>query len=263
MNRYLAGKTVLITGASSGLGESLAHACAEEKAHLVLIARNLEKLEELAGRIEASYEVNVSVYKADLTEFANLDALSKKILDAHDVDVLINNAGFGLFETALDTPFETVKAMFETNVLGLIKLTQLFLPTMLAKHSGHVINIASQAAKIATPKSSAYAGTKFAVLGYSNALRMELSGTGVHVTTINPGPMKTQFFDIADRSGEYLENVGFFALKPEKVATKTVRIIGKPRREVNLPLLMNIGTRVYQVIPSVIEFFGKSAFMKK
>lgn len=78
MNRYLAGKTVLITGASSGLGESLAHACAEEKAHLVLIARNLEKLEELAGRIEASYEVNVSVYKADLTEFANLDALSKK-----------------------------------------------------------------------------------------------------------------------------------------------------------------------------------------
>ncbi|RDX02365.1 SDR family NAD(P)-dependent oxidoreductase [Listeria kieliensis] len=263
MNRYLAGKTVVITGASSGLGESLAHLCAREKAHLVLLARSEDKLAALSEKLESAYGINASFYPVDLTNFAALDACAARILDQHDVDVLINSAGFGLFETALDTPFETVEAMFDTNVLALIRFTQLLLPTLLEKNEGHIVNVASQAGKIATPKSSTYAATKFAVLGYSNALRMELSETNIHVTTVNPGPMATNFFTIADQSGEYLNNVGFFALKPEKVAEKTVRILGKKRREINLPILMNIGTRLYQLMPSLIECLGKRAFMKK
>ncbi|WP_088816114.1 MULTISPECIES: SDR family oxidoreductase [Listeria] len=263
MNSFLKGKTVLITGASSGLGENLAHYAAKSEASVILIARNAAKLTEISARIERDYQVSTHVYPLDVTDFLAMEQIIKEILQAHDIDVLINCAGFGLFETAENTPFETVEAMFDTNVLGLIRLTQLFIPHFKEKRSGHIVNIASQAGKIATPKSSAYAATKFAVLGYSNALRMELKADNIKVTTVNPGPIATNFFDLADESGEYLKSVGFFVLKPEKVAEKTIRIIGKNRREVNLPFLMNIGTRIYQVMPSVVEFFGRNAFMKK
>lgn len=153
--------------------------------------------------------------------------------------------------------------MFDTNVLGLIQLTQLILPQMQARKAGHIINIASQAAKIATPKSTVYSATKYAVLGFSNALRLELMPDKIYVTTINPGPIATNFFDVADKSGNYLETVGKLVLQPEKVARKTVQIMGTKRREINLPFVMNIATRLYQVMPQVIEFFGKGAFLKK
>lgn len=263
MNAYLKGKTVLITGASSGLGEKLAFYAAQSDANVILLARNEAKLAQISVQIKESFQVKADYYRLDITDFKELEQVAKFILARHEIDVLINCAGFGLFETAENTPFETVEAMFDTNVLGLIRLTQLFIPYFKQKKSGHIIQIASQAGKISTPKSSAYAATKFAVLGYSNALRMELKGDNIKVTTVNPGPIATHFFDIADESGEYLKSVGFLVLKPEKVAEKTIRIIGKNRREVNLPFLMNIGTRIYQVIPSVVEFFGRSAFMKK
>ncbi len=263
MNSFLKGKTVLITGASSGLGENLANYAAESGANVILIARNAAKLSEISARIKSNFQVNASVYPLDVTDFLLMEQIMKEILHDDDIDVLINCAGFGLFETAENTPFETVSSMFDTNVLGLIRLTQLFIPHFKEKQNGHIVNIASQAGKIATPKSSAYAATKFAVLGYSNALRMELKADNIKVTTINPGPIATHFFDIADESGEYLKSVGFFVLKPEEVAKKTIRIIGKNRREVNLPFLMNLGTRIYQVIPSIVEFFGRNAFMKK
>ena len=99
---------------------------------------------------------------------------------------------------------------------------------MLKENKGHIINIASQAGKLATPKSSGYSASKHAVLGFTNSLRMELAKTDIYVTAVNPGPIQTNFFSIADQSGNY-----------EKSAEKTVNIIGKPKREVNLPKWMN------------------------
>ncbi|MBC6314971.1 SDR family NAD(P)-dependent oxidoreductase [Listeria grandensis] len=262
MNDFLKGKTVLITGASNGLGAEIARQVAAQGAHTILTARRTEKLAELATQIQAEYGVISAYHKMDMTNFDEIAAVVQKIGDTK-IDVLVNCAGFGIFEEAVTTDFETVKQMFETNVLGLMRLTQLVLPAMLARKSGHIINIASQAGKIATPKSSAYSGTKFAVLGYSNALRMEVKPANIHVTTVNPGPIATSFFDIADKSGDYLDNVGFLVLQPEKVAAKIVRIMGRSKREINLPFLMNIISRMYQVMPRVIEFFGKGAFEKK
>lgn len=112
---------------------------------------------------------------------------------AGPVDILVNNAGFGIFETAIEASLEDMKSMFEVNVFGLIACTKMALPHMIAQNSGHIINIASQAGKISTPKSGLYAATKHAVLGFSNSLRMELADTGVNVTTVNPGPIKTDF----------------------------------------------------------------------
>ncbi|MBC1434661.1 SDR family oxidoreductase [Listeria rocourtiae] len=262
MNDFLKGKTVMITGASNGLGAEMARQVATQGAHTILTARRTEKLAELSTQIQADYGVISAYYKMDMTNFVEVEEVVQRIGDTK-IDVLVNCAGFGIFEEAVTTDFVTVERMFDTNVLGLMRLTQLVLPSMLARKSGHIINIASQAGKIATPKSSAYAATKFAVLGYSNALRMEVSPAGIHVTTVNPGPIATSFFDIADKSGDYLNNVGFLVLKPEKVAAKIVGIMGKPKREINLPFLMNIISRMYQVMPRVIEFFGKGAFEKK
>ncbi|MBC1891078.1 SDR family NAD(P)-dependent oxidoreductase [Listeria booriae] len=262
MNHFLKDKTVLITGASNGLGAELARQVAAQGAHTILTARSTEKLASLTTQIQADFGVISTYHKMDMTNFAEIEEVVAKLADTN-IDVLVNCAGFGIFEEAVTTDFDTVERMFDTNVLGLMRLTQLVLPKMMARKAGHVINIASQAGKIATPKSSAYSATKFAVLGYSNALRMEVKPSGIHVTTVNPGPIATNFFDIADASGDYLKNVGFLVLKPEDVAAKIVAIMGKNKREINLPFAMNIISRLYQVMPRVIEFFGKSAFEKK
>ncbi|AQY50740.1 putative oxidoreductase [Listeria weihenstephanensis FSL R9-0317] len=262
MNDFLKDKTVLITGASNGLGAEMARQVAQQGAHTILTARRTEKLADLAADIEMKFDVSSRYFKMDMTDFAEIEQVAEQLGDTK-VDVLVNCAGFGIFEEAVTTDFDTVERMFDTNVLGLMRLTQLILPRMIERKSGHIINIASQAGKIATPKSSAYSATKFAVLGYSNALRMEVKPDNINVTTVNPGPIATSFFDIADKSGNYLDNVGFLVLKPEKVAAKIVAIMGKGRREINLPFLMNIISRTYQVMPRVIEFFGKGSFEKK
>lgn len=263
MNAFLKNKTVLITGASSGLGAEITRQVAASGANVIITARSTGKLIHLQKEVTTNFAVNAEYFTLDMTDFEQIKQVSEKVNQAYNVDVLVNCAGFGLFENAVDIPFETVEKMFDTNVLGLIQLTQLLLPKMQARKSGHIINIASQAAKIATPKSTVYSATKYAVLGFSNALRLELSPHKINVTTINPGPIATNFFDVADKSGNYLETVGKLVLKPEKVARKTVQIMGTKRREINLPFVMNIATRLYQVMPQVIEFFGKGAFLKK
>lgn len=179
------------------------------------------------------------------------------------VRLLVNNAGFGIFESALDASLEDMKAMFEVNVFGLIACTKMALPHMIRQDKGHIINIASQAGKIATPKSSLYAATKHAVLGYSNSLRMELAETGVNVTTVNPGPIQTDFFKTADKKGDYVKSVGRWMLDPDRVAKKIVSAMMTNKREINLPGWMNSVSKLYQLFPSLVERTGRSAFYKK
>jgi uncharacterized protein len=153
--------------------------------------------------------------------------------------------------------------MFEVNVVGLIACTSMVLPTMRERRFGHIINIASQAGKIATPKSSIYSATKHAVLGYSNSLRMELADHQVFVTTVNPGPIATNFFNIADEKGTYVKNVQKFMLQPEFVAGKVVDAMLTKTREINLPRWMNLGSIVYTLFPRAFERIGRKAFNKK
>ncbi|WP_163654274.1 SDR family oxidoreductase [Listeria sp. PSOL-1] len=263
MNTFVEGKYVLITGASSGLGKEIAFEVARLRGVPILLSRSSEKLAAISEEIRQVYGIDVPYYRFDVTDFEQMEALIAQITDKYSLSVLINCAGFGLFELAVDTPFAVTEKMFQTNVLGLIKLTQLILPELNKRKQAHIVNIASQAGKIATPKSAVYSATKFAVLGYSNALRMEISSKKIYLTCINPGPIRTNFFNTADKSGDYLEKVNHFVLSPNKVARKTVAILGKKRRELNLPFSMNIVSRLYQVMPQVIEFLGKNAFLKK
>jgi len=262
--KTLAGKNIVITGASGGIGAEIAKLAAARGANLALLARSRDKLEKLKAELESTCNSKILIYKLDVSDTDNVTADFARIHhELGDIDILVNNAGFGIFRLAHEADMEEIKAMFDVNVIGLIACTGAVLPNMRARRSGHIINIASQAGKIATPKSSVYSATKHAVLGYTNSLRMELSDYNVHVTSVNPGPIATNFFNIADESGTYVKNVQRWMLKPEYVAEKVVGSMLKPVREINLPGWMNAGSVFYALFPRMFERLGKKAFNQK
>ncbi len=264
MSDRLKNKTIIITGASAGIGASMASICAERGANLVLLARSYEKLLSLKTDLESRFHVKVDIHKLDVSSTDEVQAVFSKVLEQLDrVDVLVNNAGYGVFREAHEAKIDDMKGMFAVNVVGLMACTSMVLPVMRQQGSGHIINIASQAGKIATPKSSVYSATKHAVLGYTNSLRMELSSHRVFVTAVNPGPIETNFFTIADEKGTYVKNVKRFMLKPEYVAKKVVDTMLTRTREINLPGWMNAGSIVYTLFPRLFERLGRRMFNQK
>lgn len=264
MSAKLLGKVVLITGASSGLGEEIAYESAKKQATLVLCARNINKLQRVADVCHSLSKQPVYVISLDIS---NYDSVMKAIAvvkeEVCQVDILVNNAGVGLFTNFLDMSYEDMKKMMSVNVLGLMTLTQHIALMMAKVGSGHIINIASQAGKMATPKSSVYSASKFAVIGFSNALRLEVKPLGIKVTTINPGPIKTNFFETADPTGNYLENIGKMAIEPAYLARKIVSIYGKSKREINTPFIMEMGSIGYHLFPKLGDYLAGSLFNKK
>ncbi|GEM04455.1 oxidoreductase [Halolactibacillus miurensis] len=256
--------TIVITGATKGLGRALSYQLARENRTLVLISRSEDKLTALAHDLQ-SKGATVFIYPMDLTETSKLGSLVEEVLtDVSSVDVIINNAGFGLFEYATGTPRETTSQMFHLNVLSMMELNRLLIPEFIRRNTKtHIINIGSLAGKLATPKATSYAATKHAVIGYSNALRLELNDTNVAVTTVNLGPVKTSFFKTADQSGQYEQAVEKIMLTPEKVAVKIDRLLYTNKRELNLPLWMSFGSKLHALFPRTLEFFMQGAFNKK
>ncbi len=260
----LKGKNVIITGASGGIGAEIARLCAERGANLVLLARSMDKLEALKIDLESCFSVPVEVHQLDVSDKDQVEHVFNEILKKQEqVDVLVNNAGFGIFREAHEAKLDEIQSMFDVNVIGLMACTLKVLPSMRRRKSGHIINIASQAGKLATPKSSVYSATKHAVLGFTNSLRMELSDYHVFVTSVNPGPISTNFFQIADEKGTYVKSVQRFMLDPKYVAKKIVDAMLTPTREINLPRWMNAGSVIYTLFPRAFEKIGKRFFDRK
>lgn len=260
----LKGKNIVITGASGGIGAEVAKLCAAHGANLILLARNMDKLQKVQHDLERHYHAKVDIFQLDVSDTDKIKEIFTQIFEKiQHVDILVNNAGFGIFRAAHETTIEEIKGMFSVNVVGLMACTSMVLPAMRKRRSGHIINIASQAGKIATPKSSVYSATKHAVLGYTNALRMELVDDNVYVTAVNPGPIATNFFTIADEKGTYVQNVQRFILQPEYVAKKIVNAMHTRPREVNMPRWMNMGSVIHTLFPSLFERIGKRAFNQK
>ncbi len=264
VNGKLKGKSIVITGASGGIGAEIAKLCAASGANLVLLARSIDKLEQLQKELQQKHQVKVNIYQLDVSDTDKVKKVFERIFaEFGEIDILVNNAGFGVFREAHEATIEEMKGMFRVNVVGLMACTSMVLPKMRSRRFGHIINIASQAGKIATPKSSVYSASKHAVLGYTNALRMELSDFNVQVTSVNPGPIATNFFNIADEKGTYVKNVQKFMLKPEYVAQKVVDSMLMKKREINLPHWMNMGSIVYVLFPRLFERIGKRVLNKK
>ena len=190
------GSTALITGASSGLGEQFAETLAARGCSVILVARSDAALDALATRLTATYGVAAYALRADLADpFAPAvlhDDVSRLGLK---VDMLINNAGFGLGGAFLSHPLRREQEQIQVNVQALVALTHLFVPGMVARGGGGVVNVASSAAFQGLPYLGVYAATKAFVLSFSEALWRELRASGVHVLAVCPGPVATRFFE--------------------------------------------------------------------
>jgi short-subunit dehydrogenase len=185
----------LVTGASGGIGLELARLFARDGHDLVLVARRAEKLAVLARDLEERYRVQVRPIRRDL---ARPDAPAALFDECGEVDFLVNNAGFGYRGRFTDAAPGTLAEMLEVNVTALTQLTRLFLPGMLERNSGRILNVASIAAFQPGPLMAVYYASKAYVLSFSEAVRAELEVTGVTVTTLCPGPTRSDF---ADRAG--------------------------------------------------------------
>jgi len=237
--------TILITGASGGLAQEMVKLLPNDQ--LILLGRNKEKLAQLYGNHPQTELVEI-----DITDEQALEGLVADLyLRYGKIDVLINNAGYGIFED------------FEVNTFALMNLSRLVASRMKEMRKGHIINIVSMAGLIATGKSSLYSATKFAAIGFSNALRLELMPYSVYVTTVNPGPIRTGFFDQADPDGTYLKSVDRFLLEPDAVAQKIVKTIGKNKRELNLPILLNLAHKFYTLFPKLADKLAGETFNYK
>jgi hypothetical protein len=185
--------TALITGASSGIGLALARVFARHKTNVILVARSEDKLRALAVELQAS-GVRADVVAADLTAAGAAASLHARVQALGvDVDILVNNAGFGLYGPFLESPLATDLEMIQLNVAAVTELTWRFLPPMIARRSGRIMNVASTASFFPGPLMAVYYATKGYVLSFSEAIANELEGTGVTVTVLAPGPTASGF----------------------------------------------------------------------
>ena len=198
MDKVFSGKTALVTGASSGLGIDFARELARQGADLLLTARRQDTLEQVAQTIIAKSGVKVRVIPADLSQEDGPDGLYRQVRAAGlQVDVLVNNAGFGLFGDFLQVPWEQERQLLQVDVVALTRLTRLFVADMVERRSGYVLQVSSIGAYQPSPTYAMYSAAKTYVLNFSEALNFELRGTGVSVTTISPGVTATHFFETA------------------------------------------------------------------
>jgi short-subunit dehydrogenase len=239
-------KVVVITGASSGIGAWMAQELSHTGAAVVLIARSEKKLQQIAKLMQGKHECLVT----DVSSSHEVFAAVRQVIDTYGkIDILINNAGYGVFENFEDASLETMEQMMDVNYMGTVRCTKAVLPYMLAANCGHIVNIASLAGKIGTAKSSGYSASKHAVLGFTNSLRQELKGTNLHITAVNPGPIDTPFFDHADPSGGYVNKMRSYMLKPEQVGQAVLRAISKRTMEINLPFYFGWAAKFILVFP--------------
>lgn len=184
--------TALITGASSGIGAELAKLCAGDGYDLILVARRVDRLQQLAS----SLAVSSRCIPADLADPAAPSAISRQLAGA-PVDILINNAGFGLRGSFAESDWQAQVALMQVNMSAPAHLTRLFLPDMLRRRSGRILNVASTAAFVPGPFMAMYYASKAFLLSFSEAVANEVKGTGVTVTVLCPGPTRTEFFHAA------------------------------------------------------------------
>jgi len=249
------GQVVIVTGASSGIGAATARAFSRAGARLALAARRVDRLQTLAGEIERAGG-EALVLPTDVTRPQDIEALVGTVLDRFGrVDILFNNAGLGRIGWLEVLTPDEIRLQFEVNTLGLIALTRAILPVMQRQRSGHIINMASMAAKIATPGYTAYAASKFAVDGFTQALRREVAPWGIRVSLICPGGVETEFGEeahIERRTG--LTTPGPLRLSADRVAQAVVDLARRPRRQVILPWPLTGAVILNRLAPWLIDW---------
>jgi len=257
-------KTAVITGASSGVGASFAKFLAQAGLHVVLTARRAKRLKDLQAAIIAQGG-KASFYTADLSREKEREALFKKInAEVGETDILINNAGFGWYGYYSDMPWELVKQMAAVNMMGLMHLTNLFLPSMLMRGKGHIINIGSIAGGLPNQGIAVYSASKAFIDAFTTSLYRELRGSNVQASVMRLGPVKTEFYE---RSRE-LKNGGSipvegFAISTDQVNTALWRLINHPQRVVYVPGWLVVSRYIENIFGGALDRIGPLLLKKR
>ncbi|OIP96891.1 short-chain dehydrogenase [Candidatus Wirthbacteria bacterium CG2_30_54_11] len=238
-------KTVLITGASSGIGCELAKLFAKDGYHLVLVSRKSNQLDAVAGELRQN-KAKVTVIPADLSLQGAAEHITEQLEREHiTVDVLVNNAGFGAYGAFAELGSKTQLDEIQVNVVALTHLTRLVVPSMIERGSGRILNVASIAAFLPGPFSSIYYASKAFVLSFSEALASELQGTGVTVSVLCPGPTDTNFF----RRAQMVPDGRLKMMSADEVARTGYRGLMKGQTVIIPGFLNSLGVALMRLLP--------------
>jgi short-subunit dehydrogenase len=248
------GKVVLVTGASSGIGRQVSLDFSGQGVQsIILVARSQSKLEDLEKTIRKKFNIETIVYPCDVSKKSEVEQMGREILDrCGHVDVLVNNAGFGLYGKVQNQSIEQIESVIFTNYLGVVYCTKAFLDSMIARRSGHIVNLASVAASFGVAGLSAYCASKYAVLGFSESLSQELHGTGVGLTVVSPMGVKTNFFNNSSLDGR-IPYDDRFMLKTKTVSTAVLVAANSHRLEIIVPFYMRVGVWLKHTVPFIIN----------
>jgi NADP-dependent 3-hydroxy acid dehydrogenase YdfG len=257
-------QVVVVTGASSGIGEAAALAFGRAGAKVVLAARRRDRLEAAAKAIEAlGGGAEALPVAADLSRLEDIQALIAAAQARFGrVDVLFNNAGFGRLDwlERLD-PVEDIEAQLAVNVLGVIQTTRQVLPLMIKQRGGHILNMASVAGLVGTPTYSVYAAGKFAVRGFSEALRREVAPWGIKVSVIYPGGVATEFGSHARINRKTKATTpAWMRLTAEQVGEAVVGLVRRPRAELVTPWPFRLSVWLNALLPGLVDWATVNRF---
>ena len=255
-------KVVLITGASSGIGKQTAIEFAKLGSSIILVARRKNKLEQVENELK-QFNVNTLVCACDVSKKDQVEELSKIVLQKFDsIDILVNNAGFAIYGSVSDLSINEIESQMETNYFGMIYCVKNFLPLMLKKKSGHIVNVASVGASFSVPGVSSYCATKFAMLGFSEGLKHELYGTGVGLTVVSPIMVRTPLFEHPSFTNFSKFSTGV-SLSSETVAKTIIKASNSSRLEIVVPSVARAVIWFKQTFPFLINPIVGRIFRKQ
>jgi short-subunit dehydrogenase len=258
-------KVIIITGASSGIGAATASRLARDGMHLTLAARRKDKLEQLAAQVE-SLGGEALVVPTDVRQYSDIERMVEATINRWGrIDVLFNNAGVVHDRFLLKVYHEDIRDEVQINLTAMIECAQAVLPAMLRQKLGHIVNITSMMGLVALPRSSIYSATRFGVVGFSDALRRELRGTGLHVSVFCPGYTPTELAPglraIAEGRPDAPRVPGLLSIT--YVADQAARLIDHPRRLMVLPRSWRFLTVIAYLLPGLTDRLAASFLPKK
>jgi uncharacterized protein len=244
-------QVVLITGASSGIGRCLAIDFAKLGAAVIGCGRSKERLDETLNEIRPLSSSSMMI-PCDVGDRVQARSMVNKVLeDFGRVDILINNAGIGMRQPFVETPIETVEEINRINYLGMVYCTHVVLPAMIARRSGHIVNISSVAGIVGFVNIAAYSASKFAMNGFSESLYHELKPYGVHVSVICPGPVRTEFNrGFADNPPKSPSSL---MVEPEFISRVVLKAIEAKKFEVVTPRSLALVCWIKQLLPGLVR----------
>lgn len=256
-------QTALITGATSGIGAEYARRLAADGHNLIITGRREEKIHALANELTQSNGSHVEVYIVELSDPVQLDGFIEKIKD-RDIDLLVNNAGFGTTGLFHREPFDHYEKMVSAHILAHMKITYIILPKMIEKGSGTVINVSSSGAFLPSPKTVTYSGTKAFWVAFTESLHLELEGTGVQVQVVCPGLTKTDMHVRLGIPEEVAADWGPFKwISPQEVVECSMRCL-KKKKVLCLPGRLNkMQIFMRRLVPESLYYKTTSRFFRE